>query len=1043
MLRSDTLPVFTFLAADGSEQSLALAQRAGRVRAIAARVAAALSGNAAGVPVGLMYASGPDLVLAWLGCVLAGAQPLVMQYPTRKQTRQYWEGSVTNTIGVTGLGLVLCDAHCAAMGLGRLVPTLEQNALDGMADADVTPFEIDDFAIIQLSSGTTGHRKAMRLTSAALLRHVTDFNATLGLDASDRIVSWLPLYHDMGYVACFVMPLLLGIPVVMMDPIDWVATPTLLWEAIERHAGTVCYMPNFGFEVMARAEPRATPTMRHWISCSEPVSPVTARRFLDATGTKEDRFAACYAMAENVFAVSLGRGVRTREIDGVEVISCGQPIPGVYLRVVDGQIWARSPASIARYLGGDDLRDADGFYPTGDLGELHADGLYVTGRRQDLLIQAGRKFMLSDIDLALGRLFPDIRGRAAALAREDARLGTQVAVMLIEAGDFFERTDQGAIADALRDATGLDQIEVAFVPPRFLTKTSSGKINRRITAAHWAGVQAHRGALLGEIDPVAELRASFPRVDRTLAVGQILNSLSLTVLRIILGDAGLAYDPDATLAGIEAQLASGIGRSADASEPGLRIVSLADRRTVSKLTEADLDRLAADLGCPVTFEHVCLPPSPILLSDLVFDDYFSPRLEQSALGSMRAALAKLRGASLILVDDTAEMQMPPNQAYAPLSHNLERDPRSDLIIVRWQSYPRQHHLLPTTFVAGRDLPLEGRQTTLRQLAAYLGRPMFRIASSPTLSRYTADWDYLALPGTPDAALSTGVVQPDRLVAALSAWLRARPERLVLSPLPRGPRLDLNDLGHFCSHFGHQPHIDVMLQRFDSFCIAGQAASIPYIRDTLTRMGKRFTLVPSYAPEILATVAEPYDCLLICGAWGDYPITTPAGAVMFINYGSASTYNIDDPLLTRLRFKRNARHDPPSATDWFHTGELHRDWDMSLWAADRAEKARPRDEAPIAGAAPVRRTVRELLDEAIQARGHGRLEEARALAEQAVCIKPDNAMAYRLLCDIAADRGDPQTLREEVARATARMPEQKDVFARLEESRLRRMKSVLS
>src|SRR5262249_6891073 len=108
-----------------------------------------------------------------------------------------------------------------------------------------------DAAILQMSSGTTGQRKAIRFTLQQIGRHADDYNATLGLSANDRIVSWLPLYHDMGFIACFVMPLLFGVPVAMIDPIDWVHSPGLLFDVIETVGGTLCFLPNFGFEVMS------------------------------------------------------------------------------------------------------------------------------------------------------------------------------------------------------------------------------------------------------------------------------------------------------------------------------------------------------------------------------------------------------------------------------------------------------------------------------------------------------------------------------------------------------------------------------------------------------------------------------------------------------------------------------------------------------------------------------------------------------------------------------------------------------------------------
>lgn len=388
MLVSDRLPTFTFISPDGSETMLQLASVTPRVRAVAQRLR---DGVEPGSVVGLLYTSSPDLVINWLACLMAGLQPLIMQYPTRKQSRDYWIRSVENTIQTVELAVILADAHCAGMGLEAVVETVSQAELDQLPDGGADPYALDDFAIVQLSSGTTGHRKGVRFGSVDLFRHAEDYNRMLRLTRDDRIVSWLPLYHDMGYVACFVMPMMLGVDVVMMDAMTWVGSPERLFDAIDRHAGTVCYMPNFGFEVMAREEPRTLPSTRWWVSCSEPVSAATARKFLALTGAAEDTFAPCYAMAENIFAVSLRRGLETRTIDGVEVVSCGPPIAGVEVKVVEGEIWVRSPTSLKAYIGGDDIRDSEGFYPTGDLGELSAEGeIYVTGRKQDLLIQAGR-----------------------------------------------------------------------------------------------------------------------------------------------------------------------------------------------------------------------------------------------------------------------------------------------------------------------------------------------------------------------------------------------------------------------------------------------------------------------------------------------------------------------------------------------------------------------------------------------------------------------------------------------------------------------------
>ncbi|HEY5238474.1 MAG TPA: AMP-binding protein [Rhizomicrobium sp.] len=309
------LPDLTFVSR-GHAETLRLSLEAARIAQLAGNLSQSLAPETA---IGLVFRSSPELVLWWFASLCAGLRPLVIQYPTMKQAQTYWQSSVRHTIEAAGLGGIICDGDVHRHLGGIDVPIIEQ-PLPPHRDGDAD-FELDDFRIIQLSSGTTGHRKAVEFTSEALAHHAAEYQAAMKLSGeSDMIVSWLPLYHDMGYVACFVMPLMLGVPITMIDPEIWVRDKALLFEAIEAHRGTICYMPNFGFEVMARERVRDLSSIRLWISCSEPVKAATTRRFLEVTGTPESKFAACYAMAENVFAVTPSSGLKTRKID--DQMSC-------------------------------------------------------------------------------------------------------------------------------------------------------------------------------------------------------------------------------------------------------------------------------------------------------------------------------------------------------------------------------------------------------------------------------------------------------------------------------------------------------------------------------------------------------------------------------------------------------------------------------------------------------------------------------------------------------------------------------------------------
>ena len=905
---------FTFIGEDGAETRLTEECGAGRVCAVAAYLRGRVP---EGDAVGLLFRTGADLVVNWLACLQAGLRPLVMQYPTRKQSRAYWADSVANTVAVTGLRAIIADEHCADMGVPGVSLVIAQTVLRDLPEQTGTVRLPAQFEILQLSSGTTGHRKAMAFSSDALRRHAEDFNRTLRLGPDYRIVSWLPLYHDMGYIACFVMPLLLGIDVVMMDPIDWVRRPEMLFEAIERCSGTICYMPNFGFEVMSRVAARALPSMRRWISCSEPVSVETARKFLAHVGAGPDRFSPCYAMAENIFAISLGRGLKTEDLDHGPALSCGKPISGVQVKTYLGELWVRSPTSLAHYLDGLDIRDAAGYYPTGDLGEIVDGEVYVTGRKQDLLVQAGRKHFLSDIDLLVNRLLPEAAGRAAALALPDKRMGTEYPVVLVEAADFFSRTDQAALAAAIMQAGGPEQLEVAFVPPRFLTKTSSGKINRRMSAQDYQAVLDARNEGRASVrDHTSELGDMFQYADWNSPVGQSLDSLSLVMLRLLIGDAGLVYHPEQTLTEIRRAFKGVLNApppEAIAVADTIRIVSIADRPIWAGINESHIAALSQALGAPVTVDHVCLPCVPIVLSDLIFQEYFQPRLASEAFAAVNAAQAKLRGASLIVVDDVAEMAVGSVQAYGVLSHALERSRDADLVCFRWQPYARLHDELPLTAVSGADLPLDERTAGIDRLGAYLQTPIFRIASQRSLEPFTRGWEYRPLDDRP--------VRGERaaMLGALQKWALLRKDSLRKVPRRPGPSIDVAEPGHFCSNYARREAVDVLLDHFDRFCLVGPRASLPYVRNALERLGKFYVEVPSFAPAVLAAVTEPFDCMILRGAWGDDPIEGPAVAFQHIGSKGRSVFNLD---WFEARFKMVWDH-PKSGQDWFAPFEMIR------------------------------------------------------------------------------------------------------------------------
>lgn len=159
---------------------------------------------------------------------------------------------------------------------------------------------------------------------------------------------------------------------------------------------------------------------------------------------------------------------------------------------------------------------------------------------------------------------------------------------------------------------------------------------------------------------------------------------------------------------------------------------------------------------------------------------------------------------------------------------------------------------------------------------------------------------------------------DALTERLIAWTRSLPEPLERRPAAAGPaaRLGASDLGHFCSRMVGRPQLDRVLDRFRRFCIVGQPSSVPYVRRRLDAPGKPYVVVPSYAPEVLERVEEPFDCLLVCGAQGNAPVRGPAVALMQPT-GRWWTLGIEDPEIKDVVTVLGRRAAPPTSDAWFY------------------------------------------------------------------------------------------------------------------------------
>jgi hypothetical protein len=850
-------------------ETLELGSRLGEVVWIGRRIAEAFPGE---VRLGIIYSTCADLPLVWLGALLAGKEPCLLQYPTEKASAEYWRDSIRASISACALEGLIHGAALEPFQPGSFAKCL---SLDGpFGRSDPGRFRIDFGSIIQLSSGTTGHRKGIRFSLDDLARHVAAYNRVMRITDKDTIVSWLPLYHDMGFVACFVVPLITGTPLVLIDPIAWVRNPPILYDAIREHGGTLSYLPNFGFEVMSRhACSPPLESMRLWISCSEPSYIATLEKFCRATNTDRSRMATCYAMAENVFAVTQSDGLKVLNVDGGTVVSCGRPIPGVDLKFVDGEVYVRSDTCLRGYLGTGDVRDGEGFYPTGDVGGLCDGELYLLGRRRDVMISAGKKYFLNDFDHGLAKRYPASAGRIASLADFNDSLGTQTALFLIEGGRYWDREFRASETPNVGTAAGLEMFEAHFVPKFFITKTSSGKINRVKTLRDW---KAHRAfvrdgagvgdlALIDRAEFVRRAAESFAGLPRDLPVGESLDSLGVVVMRLLCEQAGIPFDPAASLDGLAALAGDETrGRRDDV----LSIVALVDGfklgladRTGGFLSPSFIAALEARLGHRVRVEHFAVPPAPILFSDVIFHDYFMPREPGPKYAAFSAVIRAIKNASLVLYDDEDSFRMLDFCVYPRLAYRFVNNPKADLLAHRLTAYTLSHHLLARDVVAGGDIQPAVITPSITELERYLGVPVMKLAFHAEHSRFTRGWDYTEYRAyVSDDDYARNPVDAPRIQAAIADFLAANGSRIRFRRADPSPSLIMDGPPHFCSFLANAKAVDFILARHSSFCIAGLPSSVPYIARRLAELGKPFFYSGNLNPK-----REDYECMLCTGS----------------------------------------------------------------------------------------------------------------------------------------------------------------------------------
>lgn len=512
----------------------------------AGRIAGGLAagGLRAGDAVSVLAAAPALIAPTVQGVWLAGGSVTMLHQPTARTDLAEWAEDTVRVLRMIGSDLVLLGEPFEALapvltehGIGfRLIPDL----FDGEPLAEPVPVGEDATALLQLTSGSTADPKAVRITHGNLIANITAMieRAEFRFDV-DVMVSWLPTFHDMGMVGFLTVPMVFGVELIKITPVEFLTGPLIWPELISKYGGTVTAAPNFAYAIvgrrMAGAEDGAydLSSLRIALNGAEPIDETAVHTFTDA-GARFGMVPECvfpaYGMAETTLAVSfvpldtgltmdvieadalegedravaVPEGDPRRDTEQVRAFALlGRPLPGLEASIVDehgtvlgerqvGEIRLRGAAVTPGYLTMDGpvaTQDAEGWLATGDRGYLTDGQLVICGRTKDVIIMGGRNLYPTDIERAAGSV-EGVRAGNAVAVRIDAGSRRERFAVLVESkltGDEEqERRLVKEVTARVRDAVDVRPYAVVVLAPGSLPKTPSGKVQRSATATRFA-----------------------------------------------------------------------------------------------------------------------------------------------------------------------------------------------------------------------------------------------------------------------------------------------------------------------------------------------------------------------------------------------------------------------------------------------------------------------------------------------------------------------------------------------------------------------------
>ena len=549
-----------------------------------------------GDAVALMLPTGSGFFQAFLGAMRIGAVPVPMYPPVRwSEIEEHVRGRAA--IIANALARVLITVP-EGLFIGRVlkaelphlaaVTSVERLRRTG-EHAESPSVRGGETALLQYTSGSTGDPKGVVLSHDNLLANIRVMGRAAAVKSTDRFLSWLPLYHDMGLIGAWLATMYYGVPLVLMPPTDFLARPARWLRAIHVHGATISAGPNFAYEIVAskvRDEDLVGLDLSSWrlaFNGAEPVRASTLERFaarFTRYGFDRGALTPVYGLAESTLGLAfppLGRGPRVDRIDatalsregraitlpssvteGLEVVSCGRPLAGYEVRVVDdagrevparieGRLEFRGPSATSGYLhnpkGTAGLFHGD-WLDTGDIGYIADGEIFLTSRAKDLIKRGGHNLHPYDLEAAIGEVAGIRKGCVAVFGTADRATGTERVVVVAETNQ-TDATSRAALRQRIGDLAAIHlngpADEVLLVPARTVLKTSSGKIRRAACRELYEKglLRAPRRAVWLQLIRLVRQAAS-ARVSRAVrALGEVVYGVYCWLLFILASVAGL------------------------------------------------------------------------------------------------------------------------------------------------------------------------------------------------------------------------------------------------------------------------------------------------------------------------------------------------------------------------------------------------------------------------------------------------------------------------------------------------------------------------